>query len=479
MADPYSGVSITGYNSNPPADDGSQTEANRVKWATIKTKITDPVKTRTDDMDTALISAFGKIDGGVTSTSINYTVLSTDQGKLVRATASGITITTPDATDVDAPFVFGFLNDSTSDITLDGSGSQTIDGEASIIVPAGAGGRIRTDGSNWFTEGQNSQRTQITPQGYLTLLDTATYLTHVVPNSDQASKTAVYYRPYKGNLVPIPNGTLFSVREFSELTLTLNSNHVANGIYDVFVFDDSGTIRIGTGPVWTTVTAAAGARGTGAGTTELNLLKGLLVNNVAATMRNGGTTYSVAAKSGVYVGSILIDGSAGQITCHTSYGQSRKWGVWNAYNREQVFMKAGDGTASWISNNASGVHAANANSANSITIFVGVPGVFVDLKYSSRASATLNTNNELVTSVGIGYNSTSSYSGKTANYSHTVQTVSNAVTADASLNGANFLTTPTIGINVVTALEVSNGSDVNVSFHGTEASMLLSAGYPA
>src|SRR5262249_14313403 len=98
MADPYSGVPITGCNSNPPADDGSQVEANRVKWATIKNKLNDPVKTRTDDMNTALIAAFAKMLGGagITSTSISYTVLGTDQGKLVRATNSGVTITTPD-----------------------------------------------------------------------------------------------------------------------------------------------------------------------------------------------------------------------------------------------------------------------------------------------------------------------------------------------------------------------------------------------
>lgn len=157
MADPYSSVSISGYNTNPPADDGSQTEANRVKWATIKTKLNDPVKTRTDDMDAEIASAFGKVigGGGVTSTAISYSVLSTDQGKLVRATNSGVTITTPDATDVDAPFVFAVLNNSSGNITLDGNGSQTIDGSADVTITSGAGLIVFTDGTNWFTTGKN------------------------------------------------------------------------------------------------------------------------------------------------------------------------------------------------------------------------------------------------------------------------------------------------------------------------------------
>lgn len=151
----YSGVSITGYNANPPDDDGSQTEANRVKWETIKEKITDPTKVRTDSMDTAVLEFAGKVDGGVTSYSTTTQVQESDQGKLVRVTQSGVTITSPDAVDVGAPFVFGFLNDSDGDVTFEGHDTQTVDGDDSFVVPAGFGFRCRTNGSNWFTEGRN------------------------------------------------------------------------------------------------------------------------------------------------------------------------------------------------------------------------------------------------------------------------------------------------------------------------------------
>jgi hypothetical protein len=312
------------------------------------------------------------------------------------------------------------------------------------------------------------------PQGRLTLTSATPVLA-----ADVTAATAVYYTPFAGNLVPIYNGSSMVPAEFSELTLSLVASHALSTIYDVFVFSNAGVLTLVTGPAWSVSTAGSGARGTGAGTTQLTRVKGLWTNAVSMTARNGSTTYTVGANLATYVGSIHIDGTAGQVTCHTSYGQSRKWGVWNAYNRQSIYLKAGDATASWVSNNASGVHAANGSAANSITVFSGLPEETLDLRFSSRASTTLNTNNEMVTTAGIGFNSTSAYSGKIANYSHTVQTVTNAVGADTSLNGANFRTVPWIGINVATALENSNGSDVNVSFHGSESHMLLSAAYRA
>jgi hypothetical protein len=296
---------------------------------------------------------------------------------------------------------------------------------------------------------------------------------------DVVSGTAVYYTPYVGNLLPIYNGSTMVPTEFSELTLALSASHALSTIYDVFIFSNAGVVTIATGPAWSTSTAAAGARGTGAATTQLTRIKGLWVNAVAMTGRNGASTYSIGANLATYVGSIQIDGTAGQVTCHVAWGQSRKWGVWNAYNRVPVYLKAGDSTVSWVSNNGSGVHSANTSAANSLTVFSGLAEEIVEFEMSSRSSAVLNTNNEMVAQVGIGFNSTSVNSGKVANYSHAVQTVTNSVTCNVSLNGAKHMSVPWIGINVASALEFSNGSDVNVTFYGGENEMLLLAKYRA
>jgi hypothetical protein len=57
---PYSSPSISGYNSNPPSDDGSQTSANEITWAKHKTKLGDPIKTYAAAIDSAVTTAFSK-----------------------------------------------------------------------------------------------------------------------------------------------------------------------------------------------------------------------------------------------------------------------------------------------------------------------------------------------------------------------------------------------------------------------------------
>ena len=300
-----------------------------------------------------------------------------------------------------------------------------------------------------------------------------------VHSSDVTSGASVYYTPYVGNLIPVYNGSTMVPTAFSELTLVLNAAHSTNTIYDVFVWSNAGVLGIVTGPAWNTSTAGSGARGTGASTTQLTRVNGLWVNAVSMTGRNGSNTFTVGANSGTYVGSIFIDGSAGQISCHLTWGQSRKWGIWNAYNRVPVYMKAGDSTASWISNNASAVHAANTSSANSITVFAGLAEEVVEFEAGSRISATLNTNNEGFGQIGIGFNSTTVNSGKIANYRLTTETVNNAITFNTALNGAKHIAPPWLGINVATMLEYSNGSDVNITFYGGENEMGLFAKYRA
>ena len=233
-----------------------------------------------------------------------------DQGRLIYATASAITITTPDAGTVNAPFVFAVLNNTTGNITLAGNATntQTVDGTTTVTIPAGAGAVIKTDGTNWWTYGQNWTNAQVEPQGRLTLVSGTPVMA-----ADETAQTTVYYTPYKGDLLSIPNGTKNVTFAFSEISLALVSNHLADTLYDVFVFldpADNTTIRLGTGPAWATTTAGSGARGSGAGTTQLSRLNGLWTNTVAITLRNGSSTYSVALKAALYVGTIYIDHTA-------------------------------------------------------------------------------------------------------------------------------------------------------------------------
>jgi hypothetical protein len=205
----------------------------------------------------------------------------------------------------------------------------------------------------------------VTPQGRLTL----TSNTPVISTGVTAG-TSVYYTPHVGNRVPIYDGSAFSNSQFAQLTLSLVANHVANAIYDVYVFLNSGSVTVGTGPAWTTATFGSGDRGTGAGTTELTRVQGVLVNNVAITARNGSNTYSVAANKATYVGTILIDGTNGQISCLLATGTSRRWGVWNAYSRHKQVMRCVNPAESWVTMTAVW-RAANNDTTNSIAFVQG------------------------------------------------------------------------------------------------------------
>lgn len=249
MGSPYSSQSVSNYNSNPPPDDGSETEANEITWATIKEKLTDPLNAQTSAQESAISTGFGKVVGGagITSVSATYTVLSTDQGKLVRATVAGITITTPDAADVGEPFVFAISNETAGDITIDGSGSQTIDGAATQIVPSGAGLTLFTNGSNWFSTGKNYRLGRL-PRGYIdgcTLSNNATDATNDIniaagvcrdsSNSVDITVAAMTGKQLDANWVPGASaGMRNSAAGIADTTYHIYAVAKADGTQDIY-----------------------------------------------------------------------------------------------------------------------------------------------------------------------------------------------------------------------------------------------------
>lgn len=309
------------------------------------------------------------------------------------------------------------------------------------------------------------------PQGRLTLTSNTPVLA-----SDVTAATTVYYTPYVGNLIPIYNGSTMVPTTFSELSLSLVSSHVASTIYDLFVFSNSGVLTLVTGPAWTTSTAGAGARGTGASTTQLTRVQGLWTNAVSMTARNGSTTYTVGANLATYVGSVFIDGSAGQATCHVAYGQSRKWALWNAYNRIPIIMKAGDNNSSWTYTTATW-RAVRANSNNSVSLFCGLAETYFDMGVTGYVGGTLSTNEITGGQIGVGYNSTTSPSGETGAYAFTNSTGATVV-VNHSIRG-RYLAPPALGVNVVTSLEIATTSATDGTWLGTEAFQSLSCTYMA
>jgi len=67
----YTKPSVSGYNTSPPSDDGTVSEDNKIKWSTIKTKITDPVKVYADALGSASETAWNELASTTTDDTTN------------------------------------------------------------------------------------------------------------------------------------------------------------------------------------------------------------------------------------------------------------------------------------------------------------------------------------------------------------------------------------------------------------------------
>ena len=82
MAIPYSNQQVSAYNQNPPADNAEVTAANALKWAKHVDKLSDPLKTFIEAVNTELLTAFtflpdhsrtaAEITAGITPTNFQY-----------------------------------------------------------------------------------------------------------------------------------------------------------------------------------------------------------------------------------------------------------------------------------------------------------------------------------------------------------------------------------------------------------------------
>jgi len=107
----YSSNSTSGYNSVPPSDDGSVTEANKVKYSTIKGKLSDPVKTLADAINAELVTHF---DNGPTAVTTNTTLGATHYNKVIQVSGSGVTLTLTDAATLTAGWYCDVVSTDTS-----------------------------------------------------------------------------------------------------------------------------------------------------------------------------------------------------------------------------------------------------------------------------------------------------------------------------------------------------------------------------
>jgi hypothetical protein len=137
----YSTNSASGYNSTPPADDGSVSEANKVKWSTIKTKLADPTKTLAEAIDADLVTHF---DQGPTALTSNTTLGASHFNQFIQVSGSGVTLSLTDAATLGAGWNCWIFNTDTNTTTISrATGGDTINGSAAnYTLPARSGIRV-------------------------------------------------------------------------------------------------------------------------------------------------------------------------------------------------------------------------------------------------------------------------------------------------------------------------------------------------
>ena len=285
------------------------------------------------------------------------------------------------------------------------------------------------------------------PQGRLTLTSNTPVMT-----ADALAATSVYYTPYQGNIVPIYDGANMQSYTFGQLTMALNSSNQTSGhIYDLFVFLNSSVVTIAAGPAWSSSTA----RGTGAGTTELQQIDGLWVNANTITLKNGSTTYSsIPVGEATYVGSVYMTAN-GQTAMQfkptsAAGGTNNIAGLWNAYNRVSMCSMERDSTGSYTYSSATW-RAANGSNSNRVTWLDGLQQTPVTVRLKV-VGATATAGAQIQFGVHLnsvaGPDHVSAIGSPTSNVTDNIESV---------YSEESF--TPQLGLNFVQAMEASiNGA---------------------
>lgn len=298
----------------------------------------------------------------------------------------------------------------------------------------------------------------ITPQGRLTLTSGTPVMT-----ADATAQTTVFYDCFAGNVVPV-GATLTNLAIGScEISMGLAAANVLSGsLYDVFAVNNSGMLAICVGPAWTSMTA----RGTGAGTTQIDQTNGgLWTNTNSLTHCWGGAAGTtdfgvVAAHAGTYLGSFYATGN-GQTGMQfapaaASGGSNNVLALWNAYNRVDFSSIERDSTASWT---YSGTvwRAVNNSNGNRITWIDGLGYSNVAASYAAIAVTGVKT-----LEVGVNFDATSGTPGGIVG-----QEFLNSTTLLTTLAGGNTFT----GVG----LHFSQSMEAMATSGGTETSFSASA----
>lgn len=208
-----------------------------------------------------------------------------------------------------------------------------------------------------------------------------------VSTSDRTSQSTLYYTPFVTDYVRLYDGTRVKGYSFTERSLAL-SGLTSGKNYDVFLYDNAGTLTLELSAAWTNDTTRADALAWQAGVGYVK--SGTATRLWLGTIRTTGTT--------------TTEDSGGGST--TQVGGKRF--IWNLFNRVSRQLGVIDTTDSW--SYATGtIRQANSAAGNKVEYIVGLQmeKVAADLRIGMYGSSHATRG----AYAGIGVDSTTAFSG--------------------------------------------------------------------
>ena len=153
-----------------------------------------------------------------------------------------------------------------------------------------------------------------------------------------ASATTVYFTPHNGNQLALYNGSSWQLYQFTERSIAVPASTAQ--MYDVFIYDNSGTLTLEL-EAWTNDTTRAVGR-----------------------VRQDGVVCKSGALTRRFLGSFRTTGVSGQ-----SEDSIAKRYLSNYYHRVPRLLRVTEATNSWTQNTAAWVQA-NASTANQVDVVV-------------------------------------------------------------------------------------------------------------
>lgn len=178
-----------------------------------------------------------------------------------------------------------------------------------------------------------------------------------VTTSDVTAAGTLYYTPYLHDRIRIYDGTRWRVYSFTERSLSLTLTSGRN--YDVFIYDNSGTLTLELSAAWD----ADNVTRTDALTTQDGV-----------TVKSGATTR-------LWLGTIRASGS------NTTEDSVTKRFVWNAYNQNERTLKIVESTSSWTYNSTT-LRQVRAQTSNRVEAVNGGVGTRIFVQAMMAASDT-------------------------------------------------------------------------------------------